>query len=258
MKITFSTIKSGEIFCDDFLCLTDLNGTIEFKHMQTAGGIAVVYAPNGTGKSSLASLLDTEVTDESRKFVAADEYGNEIKPETGTFHVIHDQLNRNVIRGKTTDYLIGAQIRREYELRDRLSVAYQNAFSQLSSKYKTDYKVSKVGDCILVHMQSLQDTVHQTAYPFIRSIVNSRQRGKDIDKDKFVEFIRDEANIPNLVELDADKRGFVINDLAKPKVIEKIISIHPYEILPDENTILIERHDDAIGILKKYQHLVPS
>ena len=26
MKITFSTIKSGEIFCDDFLCLTDLNG----------------------------------------------------------------------------------------------------------------------------------------------------------------------------------------------------------------------------------------
>ena len=255
MKITFSTIKSGEIFCDDFLCLTDLNGTIEFKHMQTAGGIAVVYAPNGTGKSSLASLLDTEVTDESRKFVAADEYGNEIKPETGTFHVIHDQLNINVIRGKTTDYLIGAQIRREYELRDRLSVAYQNAFSQLSSKYKTDYKVSKVGDCILVHMQSLQDTVHQTAYPFIRSIVNSRQRGKDIDKDKFVEFIRDEANIPNLVELDADKRGFVINDLAKPKVIEKIISIHPYEILPDENTILIERHDDAIGILKKYHQL---
>ena len=105
MKITFSTIKSGEIFCDDFLCLTDLNGTIEFKHMQTAGGIAVVYAPNGTGKSSLASLLDTEVTDESRKFVAADEYGNEIKPETGTFHVIHDQLNRNVIRGKTPDYV---------------------------------------------------------------------------------------------------------------------------------------------------------
>ena len=44
-----------------------------------------------------------------------------------------------------------------------------------------------------------------------------------IDNFKFVEFIRDEANIPNLVELDADKRGFVINDLAKPKVIEKII-----------------------------------
>lgn len=31
MKITFSTIKSGEIFCDDFLCLTDLNGTIELN-----------------------------------------------------------------------------------------------------------------------------------------------------------------------------------------------------------------------------------
>ena len=147
------------------------------------------------------------------------------------------------------------QIRREYELRDRINVAYQNAFSQLSSEYKSQYKVSKVGDCILVHMQSLQDMVHQTAYPFIRSIVNTRQRGKDIDKDKFVEFIRDEANSPNLIELDDDKRGFVINDLAKPKVIEKIISIHPDEILADENTLLIERHDDAISILKKYHQL---
>lgn len=204
MKIQFSSIKSGEIFCEDFRNLSEVNGEIEFKRMQASGGIAVVYAPNGTGKSSMANLLDVEESDEDKSFDAKDENGNTIMPETRAFHVIHDQLMRNVIRGKTTDYLIGAQIRREYELRDRISVAYQNAFTQLNSKYKVEYKVSKVGDYLLVHMQSLQDTIYQIAYPFIRSIVNTRQRGKDIDTDKFVEFIRDESNTPNLVELDED------------------------------------------------------
>ena len=84
------------------------------------GGVAVVYAPNGTGKSSLANLLNTEESSDILTFSAVDENGNNITPETRAFHVIPDQINRNVIRGKTTDYLIGAQIRREYELKDRI------------------------------------------------------------------------------------------------------------------------------------------
>ena len=114
------------------------NGAIEFKHMQGSGGIAVVYAPNGTGKTSLANLLDMEASAENISFVATDEQGNTIAPETKAFHVIQDQLNKNVIRGKTTDYLIGVQIRREYELRDRINSSFLNAYDQLASKYKAD------------------------------------------------------------------------------------------------------------------------
>ena len=51
MKIIFSAIKNSGIFEDDFMHLSEEKGTIEFKRMQTAGGIAVIYAPNGTGKT---------------------------------------------------------------------------------------------------------------------------------------------------------------------------------------------------------------
>lgn len=255
MKIIFSSIKNNDIFETDFAHLSSQNGTIEFKHMQGSGGIAVIYAPNGTGKTSLANLLDVEVSTEKNSFVASDDQGNTITPETMAFHVIQDQLNRNVIRGKTTDYLIGAQIRREYELRDQINAAFRNAYEQLSSKYKAEFKVSKVGDYLLTQIESVQDTTHQTAFQYIRSIVNTRQHGKDIDRNTFVAFIRNDENRPNLSEMDTTKRSFIITDLSKSKVVEKILAIKPDEIIADTSSVLVERHDDAIGILKKYHSL---
>ena len=255
MKITFSSIKNNNIFETDFEHISSQKGTIEFKRMQGAGGIAVVYAPNGTGKTSLANLLAIEATTEERSFVASDDHGNTIIPETMAFHVIQDQINRNVIRGKTTDYLIGAQIRREYELRDQIDAAFMNAYDQLASKYKMEFKVSKVGDYLLTQIQSVQDTTHQTAYQYIRSIVNNKQRGKDIDRNAFVTFIRNNENRSICSEVDNAKRAFIIADLSKNKVVEKIFAIKPEEIIADTNSVLVERHDDAIGILKKYHSL---
>mgnify|MGYP000889484844 CR=1 FL=1 len=255
MKLIFSMIKNNDIFENDFVNLSQQVGTIEFKRKQGAGGIAVVYAPNGTGKTSLSNLLDIETSTEKSSFSATDEQGNSIVPETGAFHVIQDQLNRNVIRGNTTDYLIGAQIRQEYELRDRINSAFQTAYNQLSMKYKTEFNVSKVGDYLLTQIQLFQDTMHQTAYKYVRSIVNSRQHGKDIDRNEFVSFIRDTENRPSLLELDSTKRAFVVTDLSKSKTVERILSINPAEIIADTNTVLVERHDDAIGILKKYHSL---
>lgn len=46
MKIIFSSIKNNDIFETDFAHLSSQNGTIEFKHMQGSGGIAVIYAPS--------------------------------------------------------------------------------------------------------------------------------------------------------------------------------------------------------------------
>ena len=62
MKIIFSAIKNSGIFEDDFMHLSEEKGTIEFKRMQTAGGIAVIYAPNGTGKTFfLMQLMNGEI-----------------------------------------------------------------------------------------------------------------------------------------------------------------------------------------------------
>lgn len=255
MELIFSSIRNNEIFNDDFLHLPDTRGTIKFKHMQGTGGVAVIYAPNGTGKSSLAALLQTEVSSDRMNFRAIDDNGNNIVPETNAFHVIHDHIDRNVIGGQTTDYLIGAQIRREYELKNRMHIAIQNAFSQLVSKYKTDYKVTKVGDYLLTQLNNVNDEIHRNAYKYIRSLVNSKQRGKDIDRNEFVSFVRNTENQPPVFQMDNEKKAYVISDLSNSKVVEKILSINPTEVIADQNTLLVERHDDAINILNKYYAL---
>lgn len=92
MKVIFSSIKNSNIFENDFEHLSEDNGVIEFKHMRGAGGIAVVYAPNGTGKTSFAKLLEMEASEESRTFMAVNECGTVINPESESFHVIEEQM----------------------------------------------------------------------------------------------------------------------------------------------------------------------
>ena len=99
MKLIFKSIKNESIFGSDFENLSESQGTVEFKHMHTPGGLAVVYAPNGTGKSSFTRVVSSEKSTANISFLAEDETGNSITPENGAFHTIKDQINRNVIGG---------------------------------------------------------------------------------------------------------------------------------------------------------------
>ena len=61
MEIKFLKIKNEDIFTKEYEDLGNgLYSIIEFKNNRTKGGLAVIYAPNGTGKSSLARVLDSE------------------------------------------------------------------------------------------------------------------------------------------------------------------------------------------------------
>ena len=254
MKLIFSGIKNGTIFEPEFQTLTPEIGTIDFRHKSTPGGIAVVYAPNGTGKSSLTRVLGADAVSDELSFTATDETGAPVT--TGAFHIIPDQINRNVIRGKETDYLVGRQIRREYELRDRINNAFESAYTSLAGKYKSDFKVSKVGDFLLAQIQSLHDAPYPTAFAYLRSIVSIKDHGKTINQNEFVGFIRNDENKPNIIEVDEDKKKWVIADCnRKSKITERIIGLDYHTIVASTDTIQIERHDDAIGILKKYHSL---
>lgn len=253
MKLVFSSIKNGTIFDAQFQNLTPDVGTIEFKHMNPVGGIAVIYAPNGTGKSSLTKVLGSEATDVI-SFSATDDNGTTITSDA--FHIILDQINRNVIHGKETDYLIGQQIRREYELRDKINNAFEDAYSALSGMYKSEFKVSKVGDFLLTQIGTLQPINYRTAFTYLRSIINTRFHGSNIDQTDFVTFIRNDNNRPNLVEMDAEKRAWIISDCSeRSKIVERILGLDYHSVVANHETVQIERHDDAIGILKKYHFL---
>ena len=146
MKLSFSSIQNENIFQPEFKDLNaNGNNVIEFrKQPQAAGGIAVVYAPNGTGKSSFTRVLGSEVETEEISFKAKFNDRIDLSPETHSFHIIGDQISRNVIRGETSDYLIGADIKREYKLKKNINEGFGNVFLNLNSKYRKIYNIKKV------------------------------------------------------------------------------------------------------------------
>ena len=56
MKIEFNKIAKGSIFCEEFINLIQ-NNLVTFERNR----IAIIYGPNGTGKTSLAKILDQDV-----------------------------------------------------------------------------------------------------------------------------------------------------------------------------------------------------
>lgn len=250
MKLEFSSIKNQTIFQPEFQNFSvNGNNTIEFKKQpRAAGGIAVIYAPNGTGKSSLTATLGNEITSDELSFEAIYNGTQNIRPESKKFHAIGDQISRNVIEGETSDYLVGQEIRREYDLKKKLTNGLERAFNDLNLEYKNDYKTTKVTDYFL----SVMKERNPEAYVFIRDIVNKLAKGKNIDRTQFFSYVRNVEKKPRLVEIEADKKVFVINNA---KIVECLLQIDLDQIVVNADVKKIEQSDDAIHILGKYKHL---
>lgn len=251
MKLEFNRIKNQSIFQPEFQNF-DENGynIIEFKKQpQATGGIAVVYAPNGTGKSSLTAVLENnDETNEELSFEAVFNDNQIITSEIGAFHIIGDQISRNVIKGETSDYLIGREIRREYYLKKEIANEFKTAFNELNLDYKNNYKITKVTDYFLNILQQK----NFAAYNFIRNIVKKQSKGKEIDKEQFIAYVRDAQNRPRLADVEENKKQFIIKNAT---IIEQFMQIDLEQIVTNENVQEIEKNDDAINILEKYKHL---
>ena len=252
-KLIFTQIHNGNIFDSDFNELKEDNGTIIFKHQSQAnGGIAVVYAPNGTGKSSLAKVLGSQSSSDERGFIAKDDAGNEITPESEVFHVVEDQIQRHIIQGDESQYLVGKEIRREYELKKRIGDGFNRAFKELlPSTYKKNYGISKVKDPLLKQLERIDSQ----AYKYVYSIINRNQKGDDIDKTEFIKYIKDTGNRPDIEILNDSEKQFIIQDYSGSCVIERLLSVDVRSIKKSEKIKTIEQHSDAIGILRKYHSL---
>lgn len=240
-----SEVVRDNIFQEDFLEMKE-NNIIEFKACGKSS-IAVLYGPNGTGKTSLARVLESKENTDMCKF-SGKFNENPFSLVNNEFYVINDQISRNIIPGDTADYLMGENIKKEYDLKNFIDSAFEQLFkSDLPSQFKADFKISKVGNKLLTYLKN------QQAKKIILDIVNTKNKGKNINRNEFITFIKEFAAYGISPEYDIEKYQFIINDYSETNsVIESLFAIDFSKVIRNPEVKGIEKKDDAINILNKY------
>ena len=132
-KLIFKRLQKENIFNQDFINFRE-NNEIEFKSKRR-NNIAVLYGPNGTGKTSLAKVLENGSTSDSTNKESSFEIEFEGKTYTqdnnSLFYVINDQISRNIIKGNEKDYFLGANIQREILLKECIDKEKKELFSMI-------------------------------------------------------------------------------------------------------------------------------
>lgn len=90
------------------------------------------------------------------------------------------------------------------------------------------------------------------AFKFVKEIVNRQSKGKNIERSNFFAFVRNAQNQPSLVNVNNEKKDFVISNI---KFVERFMEIDFAQIVSNADVQEIEQNDDAIKILKKYKYL---
>ncbi|MDC7865687.1 hypothetical protein TH59_10775 [Pantoea ananatis] len=242
MKIVFSKIKKGKIFTDEFINL-DKNNKLEFGQKRTC----ILYGPNGTGKTSFSKVLNQEVGSEYIIFVDDEEHTHKT-PKIA--HVISDQNDRNIIQGETQDFILGDDIKKEYELKEKLNSAFSLLFEKdLVDILKRKYQISKVSTNFdgVIQDKKLKD--------FISDVANNKSRGRKINREDFIDTIY-KQDINEVADYDELKFSFFINDYASDDSIIRNLSSYNFKLNGrEEGFVKLEEQSEALSLLKKFHYI---
>lgn len=239
--LEFSKIKKENIFGKEFENFLK-NNIIKFSN----NGIAVLYAPNGVGKTSFSKILNNE----NGCSFNVKYNGTEINEQSNSlFYVISDQNSRHIIKGKTKEFLLGDNIRKEFELKEEIDRNITEILeNKLNKTLKDNFNISKVKSPLL---DSITDNELKQ---FIRDIVNKSSKGKNIKVDDFAKKIKNMKMI-EIQEFSDKKFAYYINDIEnKESIINKINNIIENDVNGNPKVEEIEENTVAIEILSKYSH----
>lgn len=236
-KIIFEKIENDDIFVSDYKNFIR-NNEIDFSKE----GISVIYGPNGTGKTSLAKALSSEKGTKVKYTYGGNEY-----TDGSHFFVINDQNNRNIILGETKDFLLGDDIKKEFELREYIENEYNRLCTESISILKGNYRVSssssKSIDCFSewVNIQNI-----------IKDLMNNRSKGSKTGVDTYILEFEKYSQITT-PDYEKDKLDYIISDLAEknPLIIE-IETIDTDKLSSNSHIKEIEENTEAIKILSRF------
>jgi len=243
MRIKFKKIRYGSRFCDDFDDMK-ANNVLEFN----GNRVCVVYGPNGTGKTSLSELFSRKDPDSEYAMEIDDvEFTNASEP---IFHVIEDQNGRNIIAGSTEEFILGDDIKKEYELKKKLEDGFDNLFrNKLVGELKSNFGISKKS----TQFDSL--ITNDRIKFFVSDIANSRSKGASIKRDEYIREVEalsdddiDESEIPFF--------KYFIGDFGNENsIIRNMLSISALPIRKEEEYRKIEESQEALRIIEKYPEM---
>lgn len=237
-EIVFKKIENGTIFATDFrnFCI---NNSIEFSD----SGIAIVYGPNGTGKTSFINVLSEKGNTSFLVEYDGVEYDNN---SDGIFHIILDQNNRNIISGTTKDFFLGDNIQKEFELKDFIDTEKNKIITNLINSLKTAYGITSSSSKII-------NEISQADFrKMVSDLANNRSKG---GKYKIEEILHIVNSLPQneIPEYSEEKLKFLISDINdKNSIIKMIEDIPLKEIVVNEHVHEIEENTEAIKLLEKF------
>ena len=238
MSLKFKKIESGDIFTRDFSPLVK-NNEITFPSSEE---IAVIYGPNGTGKTSLIKVLGDTPGTKVEFTLGETEYQN----GSNVFHIINDQNNRNIISGETRDFFLGDNIKYEFELQEQVSADRNAMLSAIISLLKTSFGIS-AGNSPLINL--IED---ENLAAFVKDCVNSKSRGNKYTTEELVSLISTLEHL-TVPEYSQEKLAFLQTDISdKNSISKKLESLIGEEILPNAHVHEIEENTEAIGILTRF------
>lgn len=241
-SLTVKKLKRGKILGDSFLSLTE-NNILTFSKQ----GIAVVYGPNGAGKTSITKVLSREKDAEYEI-----EYNGTVSTHSDDtiFHIISDQLGRNIISGETREYFLGEDIAREYELHDLIENAFKELFDDLlRSSLTTKFKITAKSSPLVKRISD------QKIKKYVEALVNNQDKGRKLDKNEFIDSLKNLSKVKTQ-EYDESILAFILSDYAKgnDSVIKILDELTIETLQKDQDYRVLEETEVAISILEKYKY----